>query len=45
MFMPLMVEQLCTLKMKNNFKSVVFKKDKSSYEVSLDKENFIKQAF
>ena len=40
-----MAEQLCTLKMKNNLNLYVFKKDKSSYEVSLDEDNLKEKNF
>ena len=33
------------IKNEKQFKSVVFKKYKSSYEVSLDKENFVETSF
>ena len=33
------------IKNEKQFKSVGFKKDKSSYEVSLDKENFVETSF
>ena len=33
------------IKNEKQFKSVVFKKDKSSYEVSLDEENFVESSF
>ena len=33
------------IKNEKQFKSVVFKKDKSSYEVSLDKQNFLETSF
>ena len=33
------------IKNEKQFKSVFFKKDKSSYEVSLDKQNFVETSF
>ena len=33
------------IKNEKQFKSVLFKKDKSSYEVSLDKESFVETSF
>ena len=37
--LPLMAEQLCTLKNEKIFKSYVFKEGKGSYEVSLKKND------